>query len=58
MITSSAALSAGSTAACVGRGAGAGGAGALSAGIPRTCRVSLHNVRVTGVKGGGGGEPR
>ena len=26
--------------------------------ISRTCRVPLHNVRVTDVKGGGGGEPR
>ena len=54
-----AALSAGLTAVCAGGGGGGGtGAGALSVGLPKTCRVPLHNVRVTDVKGGGGGEPR
>jgi len=46
-----------STAACTGGGAGARGAAALSAGIPKTCRVRLHNVRVTDAKEVGVGNP-
>ncbi len=34
-----------------------GGAGALPAGIPKTCSVPLHNVRVTDAKEVGVGNP-
>lgn len=45
-------LSAGSPAACAG-----GGAGALLAGVAKTCRAHLHHVRVTDAKAVGVGNP-